>query len=480
MRLVRLASETDFDGWRRGARALRAAGVAPAEVGWAVGEGGADLFDQGGEPPEAKEPAFGVPRAFVDLAERVILHRSARRFDLLYRLLWRLRQEPGLMEIAADKEVAEAALMRKEVERSAYRMKQYVRFRQVQAEDGRHAYVAWIEPEHRVVEIAAPFFVDRFANMDWSILTPDRCAHWADGTLSFTDGVTREAAPDADALEDLWRGYYASIFNPARLKVKAMTAQMPRHLWRNLPEARVIPTLIEQATARTDTMVQTPHTEPSRRTAKAIRKVVRDAPFDGAYVPTSTDDVWSAVQACRRCDLWRNATQGVAGEGPARAALMFVGEQPGDQEDLAGKPFVGPAGQLFDRALAEAGVPRDQTYVTNAVKHFKFEPRGKRRIHSTPNTGEIKACRWWLDNERRLVKPKLIVALGATAAYSVLGRKAPVSQVRGQEIALEDGGRAFVTVHPSFMLRIPDAEEKARAYQLFVRDLEAAWSLVAA
>ena len=183
--------------------------------------------------------------------------------------------------------------------------------------------------------------------------------------------------------------------------------------------------------------------------------------------------------ACRRCALWEPATQVVFGEGPADARMMLVGEQPGDQEDLAGRPFVGPAGQLLDRALAEAGIDRTQAYVTNAVKHFKFEPRGRRRIHAKPDTGEITACRVWVEAERAAVRPALTVLLGATAARSVLGRAVTISRERGRPIALPDGNaQAFVTVHPSYLLRLPDEESKAREYAAFVADLRQAAALV--
>ena len=153
-------------------------------------------------------------------------------------------------------------------------------------------------------------------------------------------------------------------------------------------------------------------------------------------------------------------------------AVVFVGEQPGDQEDLQGKPFVGPAGQMFDRALAEAGIDRKLVYVTNAVKHFKFEPRGKRRIHKKPNNDEIEACRWWLDNELRLLKPQFTVALGATAARALTGRDATISRSRGRLMTLREGVEGFITVHPSFLLRLPDEASKAREYEKFVADLK--------
>ena len=217
---------------------------------------------------------------------------------------------------------------------------------------------------------------------------------------------------------------------------------------------------------------------PDPRAARRITRTNRDAPFDGAFTPENAAELKLALNACRRCELWRHAIQGVPGEGPARAKLMLVGEQPGDQEDLAGKPFVGPAGQLLNRALEESGIPRRECYVTNAVKHFKFEREGKRRVHAKPNVGEIKACRWWLDNERRMVKPQVIVALGASAGRSVFDRAVTVRDDRGRAVKLDGGEQAILTVHPSYMLRIPDAEDKAKAYALFVQDLTSAWALV--
>ena len=178
-----------------------------------------------------------------------------------------------------------------------------------------------------------------------------------------------------------------------------------------------------------------------------------------------------AAAGCKACPLWQTGTQTVFGEGAVSAELILVGEQPGDQEDLQGKPFVGPAGQMFDRALAEAGIDRSRVYVTNAVKHFKFEPRGKRRIHQKPNNAEIDACRWWLDKELHLIKPRLTVALGATAARALTGRDTTISRARGRMMPLRDGVEGFITVHPSFLLRLPDEASKAREYQRFVADL---------
>ena len=185
---------------------------------------------------------------------------------------------------------------------------------------------------------------------------------------------------------------------------------------------------------------------------------------------------WEALLAdarqCTRCDLYKYATQTVFGEGPLDAAIMFVGEQPGDQEDLAGRPFVGPAGALFDAALEKAGIDRSTVYVTNAVKHFKFVQRGKRRIHNKPDGGEITACRWWIEHERELIRAPVTVALGATAARSLFGKVMAIGRNRGEPLPLPDGGECWITVHPSFLLRIPEEDRKREERKLFLRDLK--------
>ncbi|KSB89682.1 DNA polymerase [Caulobacter vibrioides] len=498
MRVVRLSSEIDFDGWRRAARDLRAQGVSPETVFWTIqsdlfspppcgegsGGGGVGSVPAVSEPTPpplplpAKERGFTVPPAFVDLARSVILHRSGERFALLYRLLWRLEREPRLIDNPADPDVAGARDMAKAVDRAIHKMHAFVRFRLIETDP--ETYAAWFEPAHRVTEAAAPFFARRFTNMAWTILTPDACVAWDGRTLKVSDGADPADAPAEDAQEELWRTYYASIFNPARLNERMMRQEMPKRYWRNLPEARLIPQLIETAQERAAAMVAAPPSPAPDRVLKAALRQARDGAYNGD-VPTSLDEVAAAVQVCRRCDLWRDATQGVAGEGAAHAPLMFVGEQPGDQEDLAGRPFVGPAGQVFNQALEEAGVPRDRTFVTNAVKHFKHEPRGKRRIHKTPDRGEVQACRWWLDAERRLVRPRVIVALGATAAHAVIGKATPIAANRGRALQLPSQAhgqaQAVVTYHPSFLLRLPDADAREQARAEFVKDLRLAGEL---
>jgi DNA polymerase len=194
---------------------------------------------------------------------------------------------------------------------------------------------------------------------------------------------------------------------------------------------------------------------------------------------SSLRDLREEAATCRACPLWRNATQTVFGEGPPHAEAVLVGEQPGDKEDLSGKPFVGPAGQMLDRALEDAGIERKKVYVTNAVKHFKFVPRGKIRLHQKPTTPEIRACRQWYERELASIKPTLVVAMGATAAQSVLGKITPINRNRGRLINLDDGMKALVTVHPSYLLRLPDAQSRTREYQRFVDDLKIASAALA-
>jgi len=208
-------------------------------------------------------------------------------------------------------------------------------------------------------------------------------------------------------------------------------------------------------------------TEGRTHALEAERAVARPSNLRAAW-----EALFDEARGCTRCDLYKYATQTVFGEGPLNASILFVGEQPGDQEDLAGRPFVGPAGALFDDALEEAGIDRSTVYVTNAVKHFKFVAKGKRRIHNKPDSGEISACRWWIEHERELIRPPVTVALGATAARSLIGKTVTIGKVRGAPLTLEDGSECWVTVHPSSLLRMPDREKRHEARALFIRDLK--------
>jgi uracil-DNA glycosylase len=495
MRLITLDGETDFEGWRKAARELALNHVSPSDVTWMVQGGEPDLFEPIAEPPPLEQPfgttqaipkgAFNVPAKFIELAQSALLHRNIERFAILYRLLWRLLGHHHLLDVATDPDVAYVSAMARAVHRDEHKMHAFVRFREVGREATSH-FVAWFEPEHHIVEAAAPFFARRFADMPWSILTPDVCAHWDGHAVSITPGVSKAEAPTEDRLEEIWRRYYASIFNPARLKVKAMQTEMPKKYWRNLPEASLIKSLIVGAERAAGAMIANPATEPHK--AQKRPELSMKSHHPALATDSETDDIEvgdietlrEQATNCRACPLWKDATQTVFGEGPPQARIMLIGEQPGDKEDLAGKPFVGPAGQMLDRALEEAGIDRDKVYVTNAVKHFKFVPRGKIRLHQKPNTPEIRACRQWYERELATIRPALVVAMGATAAQSVFGKITPINKSRGRLIELEPGIQALVTVHPSYLLRLPDQDAKAREYARFVEDLTIAAALLKA
>jgi uracil-DNA glycosylase family protein len=341
MKMVRLRSEHDFAEWRDAARGLLITGTQPSDVRWEVARD--DLFAAPSEIAPVTGRAVGVvPERFIELAKVALFHKDPLRFALLYRVLFRLQKDKGLLLLRSDPDVS------------------------------------------RLYKLAS------------------------------------------DLREEM------------RQRAEA----------RNHPAPLTISPAEEEVEARMS----------DEREAAEI---------------TSLAAARAAVQGCTRCPLYKFATQAVFGQGPQAAEVMFVGEQPGDQEDLAGQPFVGPAGAVFDRALEKVGIDRQRVYVTNAVKHFKFEPRGKKRIHQKPNAGEIQACRFWLNLEREFVRPKLIVALGATAATSLMGKSASITSLRGKKLELPDGSNLLVTVHPSYLLRMPDRDKAAEELKRFEADLRA-------
>ncbi len=482
--MPRLQSEIDLAGFRNEARDLLAHQVPPHEVQWeTVHTLSDDLF---APPPESAEPrsrhipnaaAAIVPASFLRLCEVVVLHHDAQRFALLYRLLWRLVHEPSLRNDPLDTDMVHAQQMAQAVRRDMHKMKAFVRFRQVadQERPGEVLHVAWFEPAHHVVEAVAPWFARRFANMRWAILTPERSVRWDGEQLLFGPGGGRHDAPAPDAGEELWLTYYESIFNPARLKMQQLHKEMPRKYWHNLPEAQLIGELSQQAQQRSEAMIDRPAQAPRRRIPQPVAVEPEDTLAQDGL--TSLEQLKSATMKCRECPIGEFATQSVNGEGRLHAPLMFVGEQPGDQEDLQGHPFVGPAGKLLDRALESLGIPRDIVFVSNAVKHFKFELRGKRRIHKTPTQREAAACLHWLEDEIALVQPKALVALGSTAARSLMGHPVSVTAERGNWLTRADGRKVLITLHPSALLRMP-SEEREEAFAAFVADLKKAKSVL--
>jgi DNA polymerase len=480
-----LPGPADFAAWRQAARGLLGAGIAPEDAEWRAAGEAASLFAQDAEPP-AGTATFHVPRAFVDLAEIAIRHADAERFALLYRVLWRLTQgEPALMQVATDSDIVRLHAMAKAVKRDAHKMHAFLRFRQVETEAGTR-HVGWFEPEHHIEEAEAGFFVRRFAALRWSIVTPKRSVHWNGSELAFGPGGRRADVPPDDAVEPLWRAYYAAIFNPARLKPGAMRAEMPRKYWRNMPETSEIPRLMAEAPRRAAEMVLRGATAPRPNPQRLHPPARTDVEGDMDLLDAGTDPKAALAALARelagRKDLPEfagRATQMVFGEGPIGARLFFVGEQPGDEEDIQGRPFVGPAGRLFNRAMDAAQVPRDAAYVTNAVKHFRFTPSGKRRLHQSPESGDIAYYRPFLLREIGIVSPKLLVGLGATALRALTGKAVPVMKTRGTILPGPEGLPVFATVHPSYLLRLPDEDAQRREYARFVEDLRAAHAQVA-
>jgi DNA polymerase len=450
----------DLEGFRGAVRALVERQAPPDDVLWSTANDN-DLF---GAPSAAAgdAPAVSLPRDVGELIRLAICHSDPERFALLYQLVWRvLHGERHLLEVQSDPLVHRLQLMAKSVRRDIHKMHAFLRFRETHDPDGTERFVAWFEPEHHILDAAVPFFVERFRGMIWSILTPQGSRHWDRETLVEAPPATKADAPDSDAFEAAWKSYYESIFNPARVNPAAMRQHMPKKYWRNLPEAAAISDLVREAPIRAREMIEREAAMPTRRDPKKAVAAMAE------QEPKSLKALNALIAASE--PLTPGADHAVLGEGPIGADIAFVGEQPGDQEDLEGKPFIGPAGQMLDKAMAEVGIDRRKVYVTNAVKHFKFEPRGKRRIHKKPNPGEVKRYRWWLMKELEFVHPKLVVALGGTALLGLTGKPLPVTRSRGPMRFGEFPG--YVTVHPSYLLRIPDEDSKKREYAAFEADL---------
>ncbi|WP_332814330.1 UdgX family uracil-DNA binding protein [Ramlibacter sp.] len=431
MTMPRLSGETDLAGFRQEARQLLAHQVPPDEVQWeTVHTLSDDLHAQpvdlqaAGKPQELPRAAAAiVPASFLRLCEVVVLHQDAQRFALLYRLLWRLVHEPALRTDPLDADMQQAQQMAQSVRREMHKMKALLRLRPVpdDTRPGETLHLAWFDPTHHIVEALAPWFARRYPALRWAILTPQRSVRWDRERLLLGPGARREDEPGPRGSDARWLAAYHRVFGPAA------DAATP----------------VEAASAASDGGI------------------------------ASLEQLKAATMRCRECPIGEHATQSVNGEGRLHAPLMLVGEQPGNQEDLQGHPFVGPAGRLLDRALEATGIPRDSVFVSNAVKHFKFELRGKRRIHKSPNQREIAACLHWLEDEIVLVRPEALVALGATAARALLGRTISVTANRGKWLERADGLKVLVTLHPSALLRLLPADRE-QGFEAFVADLSKA------
>ncbi len=461
-----------FDQWRAAARELLAHQVAPHAVQWISHKDDGDLFSRGeadGPAPQVHgSPTLRIPRQLMDMLQSAACCRVPNRWAFLYLVLWRWQHGEKAVLSAADEDGARLHAMVKAVHREEHDMHAYIRFRERREDAGPPRFVAWFEPGHDVLPQVARHFASRMGRVTWMIATPEASVMWDGVTLHSTGPLMRGPEDIDDAGEALWLTYYRSIFNPARLNADLMHGHIPTRFWKNLPEGAVVPAMVSQAAAG----------------ARKVGQMRSLGQRGGAVIPVGADkaqparDTPSTLDQCRRCELWKNATQAVPGVGPATARIMLVGEQPGDQEDLAGVPFVGPAGQLLERAMTQAELERRTVYLTNAVKHFKWEPRGKRRMHKTPAQREVEACSFWLDSELERVAPKVVVALGSTALKAVTGNPhAALKDVLGQPFMHK--GRWIVAIyHPSYVLRVPGEDLKAQAMDVMVAGLRQASELL--
>jgi probable DNA metabolism protein len=448
--------------WRDEARRLLARNISPDQIQWSQSDGTLSLFGNQSDQKSAEDrQPFSVSREFLTLAQEVSCARDDSRWSLLYRILYRLKNEDKhLLQITVDPDIYRALELQKSIRKGLHKMHAFVRFKKSDLDD-QEVYLAWHCPEHLILEMAAPFFVRRFGDRPWSILTPDLSAHWTGHELKFTAGIPQNQFLLKDDFENLWKTYYSSIFNPARLKLKAMKTEMPTKYWKSLPEVEIVQQMIREAPAR-------------------IEKMARNQ-NQNAVVPPAENlkELHQAALKCTACPLYERAENLVFGEGPESAEIMIVGEQPGDFEDQRAKPFVGPAGEILNKCLSHLQLLREELYLTNAVKHFKWKPsetpQGKIRLHQKPSGSEMHACRPWLQAEIQKVKPKVIVILGATAATSLLGRLPKISQERGKLIFDSAFAEALIlSWHPAAILRSSTPEEAKQRTEELTQDLQKA------
>ncbi len=443
----------DFAHWRVVSRRLASAGIHPSAVHMVPYGHQELLFSCDINDLPSNSVVLRVPKEFIELAQQISYHSDISRWNLLYHALWEQTHEaPHFLSLETNAVVYKLRTMEKQVRRDCHKMKAFVRFRRMRLQHDEY-YVAWHHPDHHIVQAVAPFFSRRFKGMKWSIFTPNESAHWDGCQLAYGPGVARSAVVEGDDCESLWKTYYSSIFNPARIKLNTMKREMPVRHWPTLPEAELIDDLLADAPRRVDEMVS--------RT-EGLSKSAAD------YIPpnaTELTQLSAAADHCEGCDLCLNATQTVFGSGSAKSKMVIVGEQPGNEEDLAGMPFVGPAGRLLNQVFDEIELDRSQVYVTNAVKHFSFEQRGKIRLHKKPTVRQITACKPWLNEEIRLIRPDVLVCMGATALQSLLGRDVKLTNIRGQALKLDEIS-VLATWHPAAILRSPHDLAQQRRSEL--------------
>lgn len=461
MKIVRFKG--DFESWRNEARSLLSDKVHFEKVLWQASDDHvSSLFDQLPETATLKKTNFTIPREFMEEAEWVAAFRDDSTWSLLYKLAYRLVYEDRhLLQIKLDQDVLDFERRKKLVTRDLHKMKAFVRFREIQKND-QTIYVAWHRPDHHVLKFSAPFFTDRFNGMNWIIFTEELSMSWMDNQLTYGAGLSQKEAESFDATEELWKTYYGSIFNPARIKIQAMKNELPVRHWKTLPEATLIDQLIAEAPARLDEFYQA-------QRPSAVQLIPQQ--------PKTLLEIKEHLNKCEACAICEMATGPVFGSGNPFADIVFVGEQPGEEEDRAGIPFIGAAGDIFNRTLAKAGILRNDVYVTNAVKAFKWKKVNGQRQHRSPMPDEIGACRPWVKAELDFIKPKVLVCMGGSAAQSVFGKLMQVSESRGKIFKTAFSDQTIIVNHPAAILRTKDMVIQARMLLDFEKEIEFALKL---
>jgi DNA polymerase len=435
-----ISIEPTFESWRKNARTLLEDKIHFTDVIWETSTAGS-LFDLMPTAGREKSSLIKIPREFIKDAEFVSAYNDNSTWSLLYRLLYRIAfEQKNLMDNPLDNDVLDFHRRMKLVGRDLHKMHAFVRFKEIKHND-ESIYMAWHRPDHRILKLAAPFFTDRFNGMNWVIFTEDESMSWINNELSFGPGISQKEAEAYDETEELWKTYYASTFNPARLKVKMMKSELPVRHWATLPEAELIDGLIKEAPYMVDRFIETQRTS-----------AVASIPVN----VSSLSELRTALPNCSACTICSKATAPVMGEGPINVDIVFVGEQPGLEEDISGSPFIGPAGRLLMEALDRADIKRDDVYLTNAVKAFKWKDLDGFKKHVNPSSFEISACRPWVRAELEMIRPKILVCLGASAAQSVFGKVMKVHESGGKVFQTSLCDYTIILPHPSAILRTQD------------------------
>lgn len=458
--MIQVEFEKNFASWREKARLFVAQGLRPEQISWSQEE--LSLFTQSIDQESSATPLksdFKVPPDLLPLLESVSYARDEDRWNLMYRILYRLCFENrDLLKISIDPDINRAELLQQSVRHDIHKMHAFVRFKK-SIIDNEEVYVAWHKPEHLTVRPGTEFFARRFGDKRWSIFTPDESAHWDLEKLTFGPGMPQHDFQTIDDWDEVWKTYYKSIFNPARIKIKMMKSEMAPKYWSSMPETALIRDLVRDA---------------PKVLQKMAENVNKSARVDSTL---SLAELKLAAASCTACPLYAKATQTVFGVGPEDATIMIVGEQPGDQEDRTGNPFVGPAGEILSKALIEAGIKKESVYITNAVKHFKWVQHKEMRLHQKPSGPEMHACKPWLEAEIKKVKPQVIIALGATAATAIVGKLPKIKDERGKVIStLACAPSVIISWHPSAILRSMDQKESTEKTQQLIHDLKLALS----